>query len=120
MSKPRFLLDEHVNRAIQRQLRRWNPMLEVLAVGEHGAPPPGTSDPDILRWIEASRHILVTENRRTIPGHLSAHFVAGRHIPGLLWIRPGAALPKVVETLYLIAEASSSDEYTDRALFIPL
>jgi hypothetical protein len=95
-------------------------MLEVLAVGEHGAPPPGTSDPDILRWIEASRHILVTENRRTIPGHLSAHFAAGRHIPGLLWIRPGAALPEVVETLYLIAEASSSDEYTDRALFIPL
>jgi len=59
MSKPRFLLDEHVNRATQRQLRRWNPMLEVLGVGDQGAPPPGTSDPDILRWIEASRHILV-------------------------------------------------------------
>ena len=120
MSKPRFLLDEHVNRAIQRQLRRWNPILEVLAVGDQGAPPSGTPDPDILRWIEASGHILVTENRRTIPAHLSAHFAAGRHIPGLLWIRPGAALSEVVETLYLITEVSSSDEYTDRALFIPL
>ena len=31
MNKPRFLLDEHVNRAIQRQLRRLDPRIEVLA-----------------------------------------------------------------------------------------
>jgi len=49
--KPRFLLDEHVNRAIQRQLRRLDPRIEVLAIGDPGAPPAGTPDPDLLRWI---------------------------------------------------------------------
>jgi hypothetical protein len=34
--KPRFLLDEHINRAIQRQLRRQTPELEILAIGDPG------------------------------------------------------------------------------------
>ena len=49
--KPRFLLDEHINRAIQRQLRRLNPQIEVLAIGAPEAPPTGTSDPNLLGWI---------------------------------------------------------------------
>ena len=34
--KPRFLLDEHINRAIQRQLRRVDHNLEVIAIGDEG------------------------------------------------------------------------------------
>ena len=48
MAKPRFLLDEHVNRAIQRQLRRLDIRIEVLAVGDPGAPPSGAADSEIL------------------------------------------------------------------------
>lgn len=80
--KPRFLLDEQVNRAIQRQLRRLNPNVDVLAIGDPGAPSTGMSDPDILTWLEKSGYIFVTENRSTIPRHLSDHFAAGRHVPG--------------------------------------
>lgn len=118
--KLRFLLDEHVNRAIQRQLRRLAPRIEVLAIGDPGAPPPGTSDPEILRWLEENGYILVTENRSTIPGHLSEHFAAGRHIPGLFWIRPGVGIGRIIEELHLIWFASTTDEYWDRPLFIPL
>jgi hypothetical protein len=49
---PRFLLDEHVNRAIQRQLRRREPQIEVLAIGDPDVPPAGTSDPNILIWLQ--------------------------------------------------------------------
>lgn len=118
--KPRLLLDEHVNRAIQRQLRRLDSRIEVLAIGDPGAPPAGTSDPDLLRWLEENGYILVTENRSTIPGHLSEHFAAGRHIPGLFWIRPGVGIGRIIEELYLIWYASTADEYRDRPLFIPL
>ena len=120
MSKPRFLLDEHIKRSIQRQLRRWNVAIEVLAIGDEGAPPSGTADSDILRWIDANGYILVTENRRTMPTQLAAHFDAGGHIPGVLWVRPEVSLSEVVETLYLIWEASSAHEYVGQALFIPL
>ena len=56
--KPRFLLDEHVSRAVQRQLRRFEPRVEVLAVGDSDAPPKGTLDPDILTWIETNGYDL--------------------------------------------------------------
>jgi len=109
-----------VNRAIQRQLRRLDTRIEVLAIGDPGAPPAGTSDPDILVWLEENSYILVTENRSTLPVHLSDHFAAGRHIPGVLWIRPGVGIGRIIEELHLIWFASTADEYQDRMLFIPL
>lgn len=118
--KPRFLLDEHVNRAIQRQLRRLEPQIEVLAVGDPDAPSKGMPDSELLIWLEANRYILVTENRSTIPVHLAEHFAAGRHSPGVLWIRPNTPLGRITEELYLIWAASTAEEYQDRALFIPL
>ena len=69
--KPRFLIDENINRAIQRQLRRQVPELEILAIGDPGAPPAGMADEGILPWIEENQYILVTENRSTMPKHLS-------------------------------------------------
>jgi hypothetical protein len=115
-----YLLNEHVNRAIQRQLRRLDPHLEVLAVGDLGAPPAGMLDPDILIWLEKHRYILVTENRSTIPGHLADHLAAGQHLPGISWIRPGVSIGRLIEELYLIWSASSAEEYQDCTLFIPL
>ena len=61
--KPRFLLDEHVNRAIQRQLRRLDSQIEVLTIGDPEAPPTGTLDPGILVWLESHGYLLVTANR---------------------------------------------------------
>ena len=118
--KPRFLLDEHVNRAIQRQLRRLDSRIDVLAINDPGAPPAGTSDPDLLVWLEEEGYLLVTENRSTMPRHLADHYAAGGHVPGLLWIRPRVGLGAIIEELYLIWYASTADEYQDRTLFIPL
>lgn len=118
--RPRFLLDEHVNRAIQRQLRRMDLRIDVLAINDPGAPPAGTSDPEVLLWIEKSGYILVTENRSTIPEHLTNHYAAGGHVSGIFWLRPHASLSSVIEELYLIWAVSTTDEYEDCALFIPL
>lgn len=120
MAKPRFLLDEHVNQAIQRQLWRLDVSIEVLAVGDSDAPGIGTTDPNILVWIEENGYILVTENRRTIPAHLSDHYSKGRHIPGLFWLRPSVGLGEIIEELYLIWLTSTADEFEDRTLYLPL
>jgi hypothetical protein len=57
--KPRFLIDENINRAIQRQLRRQVPELEILGVGDPGAPPAGMSDEGILHWIEENQYQII-------------------------------------------------------------
>lgn len=117
--KPRFLLDEHVNPAIQRQLHRLNPALEVLVIGQLDAPAKGMSDPDLLIWLEENSYILVTENRSTIPVHLANHFAQERHIPGIFWVRPNVNIGEIIEELYLIWLVSTAEEYQDRTLFIP-
>lgn len=116
----RFMLDEHVNPAIQRQLRRLDPQIEVLAVGDDEAPSTGTLDPDLLVWLEENDYILVTENRNTMPAHFADHLAAGGHVPGVLCIRPNVTIGRVIEELYLIWYASTTDEYQDRIAFIPL
>ena len=51
---------------------------------------------------------------------LSDHFAAGRHIPGVFWIRPDVGIGRIIEELYLIWFASTAKEYRDHTLFIPL
>ena len=116
----RFLLDEHVDHAVQRQLRRLEPQLVVLAVGDAGAPPAGTSDPDLLHWLEAHGHVLITQDRSTMVAHLASHFEQGRHVPGVIWIRPRIGLGQIIEELHLIWAATAEDEFQDSLLFIPL
>ncbi len=44
----RYLLDEHIAPAYRSQLLRADPDLEVWIIGDPGAPPRGTLDPEIL------------------------------------------------------------------------
>ena len=41
--------------------------MEILAVGDEAAPALGTSDAELLRWIEREGFVLISRNRRTIP-----------------------------------------------------
>jgi hypothetical protein len=120
VTPPRFLLDEHVPHAIQSRLLRLDPEIDILAAGQLLAPPTGTSDPDLLAWIEKTGYILVTANRRTIPEHVRAYYAAGHHIPGVLLLRRGASLGQVIEQLYLLWVASDAEEYVDRLLYLPM
>ena len=120
MTPPRFLLDEHVSRAIQSQLLRLDAEIDVIAVGQPLAPPKGTLDPDILLWIERTGYILVPANRRTIPEHMRVHYAERRRIPGILLLRRGASMGEIIEQLYLLWAASDAEEYRDKILYLPM
>jgi hypothetical protein len=117
---PRFLLDEHVNPAIQRQLLRRSLDIIVRCVGGPGAPPKGTTDRDLLRWAADQRFVLVSEDRSTLPDCLRDQIADGRHSFGILWIRPGARLGRLIDDLYLIWQICDEAEFIDRGVFIPL
>lgn len=117
--KPRFLLDENVELAVQRQLRRKDSRIEVLAVGDPGAPPLRSTDAAILRWVAESGHILVSWDRRTMPGHIADHYNEGGRLPGVLLLRHGTGLGQIVNALHLIWSASESEEYRDTIQYIP-
>ena len=116
----RYLLDEHMDPAYRTQLLRAVPDLEVWIIGDPGAPPLGSLDPDILLWCEGNGFILVTNNRRSMPRHLADHLAVGRHVPGILVITPAMSIGELIDELVLIAVASSEHEYYDLMLYLPL
>lgn len=84
MSTIRYLLDENVDPVLRAGLLNREPVLLVWRVGDLNAPPAGTLDPPLLRWCEDNRFILVTNNRKSMPRHLTDHLNEGRHAPGVL------------------------------------
>jgi len=120
MSAIRYLLDENVDPALRTQLIRHEPDLVVWRIGDPGAPPYGTPDPEILMWCEANGFILVTSNRRSLPVHLQAHLATGHHVPGILVLNPNMSMGATIDELRLIWGASEAEEYQDLLLYLPL
>ena len=116
----KYLIDENVDPTYTNQLRRLNPDLFVIAVGDITAPPKGTLDPEILLWCEYHDCILVTNNRKSMPVHLVDHIALEHHIAGIFILSPKLSLGENIEQLILIAEGSLDDEYQDRIEFLPL
>lgn len=116
----KYLIDENVDPTYTNQLRRLNPDLFVIAVGDLTAPPKGTLDPEILVWCEKHDCILVTNNRRSMPVHLKEHIEQQHNIPGIFILNPKLSVGENLEQLILIAEGSFDNEYQNRIEFLPL
>jgi hypothetical protein len=119
MTKVRFFVDESVNEDIAKALRQREPTLELLVVNESGAPPKGTLDPELLVFAENQELLFVTSDQKTMWGHLSDHFAAGRHTWGVVRLTRGYPIARYVQDLLLIWHATTKDEWFDRADCIP-
>ena len=115
----RFLIDENISPEYRTQLLRHEPSLTVFAVGDEGAPPKSTPDPEILVWCEQHQFSLITNNRKSMPQHLSDHLTTGNHVPGIFTINIEVPMKLIIEELLLIAGASDEDEYRDEIKYLP-
>ncbi|MEG4808027.1 DUF5615 family PIN-like protein [Microcoleus sp. F8-D3] len=109
-----YLFDENVDPAYVNQIRRRNPDLVVLAVGELTAPSKGTLDPENIIWCENHNFILVTNNRRYMPVHLTEHLEQNSHIPGIFFLTSKMRIGQNIDELILIYQGSFDDEYQDK------
>ena len=116
----RFLIDENISPKYRTQLLNHEPSLTVLVIGDEGAPARSTPDPEILEWCEKNQFNLITNNRKSIPQHLSDHLAAGHHVPSIFTINLEAPMGLIIDQLLLIAGASDEDEYIDQITYIPL
>ncbi|MDJ1181934.1 DUF5615 family PIN-like protein [Roseofilum casamattae] len=115
-----YLIDENLSFLYQEQLHKSYPDLRILNVGQPPAPPNGTLDPEILVWCEQNNFILVTNNRKSMPGHLADHLAGGGEVPGILTFRKKFSIANILESLILIAEAGDPIEYRNCISYIPL
>lgn len=120
MNEIRYLLDENVDPILRSAFLRNEPELTVRQVGMLGSPALGTRDPEILIWCEENGFILVTNNRKSMPGHLEDHLATGRHAPGIFILNAERSVGETIEELLLIASASPPEEYQDQIIYLPL
>jgi hypothetical protein len=102
MSTVRFLCDENVPDRLAESLLRQEPAIDILIVGQEGAPPKGTRDPDLLLAAEDAERLLLTFDRRTMPQHVANHLAAGHHTWGILILNQGFPLRRYVDDLFVI------------------
>jgi hypothetical protein len=119
----RFLLDEQMRGARWLAIHHHNAagidVLDALCVGDAPAPPRGTSDPDLLFWAEQQGSVLVSRDRKTMPGYFIAHLQAGHHSPGLFLLRAGCAIRQLIDTLVLYDQAADPLDLVDLIKYIP-
>lgn len=116
---PRFLLDENLSLEIASGVLRRNHEVNILRVGEQGAPGTGAPDPDILLFCERERRALVTSNRKSMPAHLAAFAAEGHHHWGLFEVRDAATISDIIEELLLLWGATDATEHIDQVMWIP-
>jgi hypothetical protein len=117
--KIRFLLDENLSSKLKFAVKRQNPSIDILRVGDPNTPEFGTLDPDLLKYLQFSKRLLVTDNRSSMPAHLEAHWQQGNNIWGLIWLRPSSTISQWVESMSLMWEITEAEEWIDRLDWIP-
>ena len=115
----RYLIDENISPQYRTQLLYHEPSLTVFVIGDEGAPARGTPDPEILVWCEQNQFSLITNNRDSMPKHLSDHIAAGHHVPGIFTIKRRVPMGLIIDQLLLIVGASDEDEYMDEIKYLP-
>jgi hypothetical protein len=114
----RLLLDENARRYLIA-VRRRDPSIDVLGVGDPGAPPFAALDPEVLLYCEEHQRLLVTKDRKSMPGHIAEHRAAGHSHWGVFRLRPGFGHGAYLDAIHLLWEASEAEEWIDHDEYIP-
>src|SRR5436309_3563836 len=77
-----YVFDENLPGRLDRAVRRHNArglyVIDVVRVGGPADLRRGSTDPAVLVWGERENRVLVSVDKRTIPGHRTAHLATTR------------------------------------------
>lgn len=100
-----------------RGLLRWNPNLEIVQASPTLTETP---DPELLEWATQNGYILISEDRNTLVGFYYERLKAELHSEGVFILRRGASLGEIIESLKLLIELSTAEEWSNQVTYIPL
>lgn len=114
----RFLLDENMPSAIMVAIRRRDAQIDMLQVGQPGAPSLGTLDPDILLFCEREQRVLVTNNRHSMKDHIEDLFLAGHHHWGIIEVNDRTNIGQIASDLHRYWAAEIAENLIDGVFYI--
>jgi hypothetical protein len=113
----RFLADSDLREAIVTGLRAQEPAIDFMTANQANLF--GRKDPFVLEFAANQGRILVSHDRRTMPGHLSARLRSGGTSPGVLIARQEDSVGPIVEALLLIWSDATPEEWADQIRYLP-
>lgn len=114
----RLASDADFNGDILRGLRQRLPELDLVRVQDVGLRT--ADDATILAWAARVGRILLTHDRRTMPGFAYDRVRAGEPMPGVFIVRSRLPVGRAIEELLLVTLCSSPEEWKDRVEYLPL
>jgi predicted nuclease of predicted toxin-antitoxin system len=113
----RFQADNDLNHAIVKGVRRREPAIDFQTARQ--ARLHEVRDLDVLERAASENRILVTHDRKTMPGHFAEFLSGGNRSPGVVVISQKANLGMVIESLVLLWAASDPSEWENRIFDLP-
>ena len=99
MERPKFIADADLNDKIVVGVRRREPGIDFISASDGGTR--GLSDPEVLGLAAAIGRVLVSSDRRTMPGHLNM-FLETHQSPGIIVVPQTTEIARAIDVLVAI------------------
>lgn len=113
----RFRADADLDARIVRGLKRRQPGIDIRTAAEAGLG--GLEDAAVLRIAAVSTRVLVTHDKRTMPGHF-AEFLTANTSPGVIVAPRSLPMATLIDELLLLWAGSDATEWENRLVWLPL
>ena len=113
----RFQADADLDHGIVLAVRRREPAIDFASASDSAIA--GLTDPEVLEVAAQQGRVLVTHDRRTMPGHFRDRIAGGETSPGVFLVSQFEPIGPVVETLLLVWTVSTPAEWRNQIRHLP-
>jgi hypothetical protein len=114
----RLLIDHDFDQDILRGLLQRIPDLDAVTAYEVGLSE--APDPELLAWAAEEGRIIVTYDRRTMPGHAADRMAAGKTIAGVIVASRRMPIRQTIDELEVVVSCSEAGEWENIIRHLPL
>jgi hypothetical protein len=112
-----LLADADLRFGIVYGLQRRDPAIDFLPA--QGIIPDSMEDPDVLALAAGLGRVLVSHDRKTMPGHFY-RFLEKGDSPGLILVPQVLAIGSAIEELHVVWACGEAEEFRNRVIYLPL
>lgn len=114
----RLLIDHDLDQDILRGLLQR--LVDMEAITAHEAGLSRAHDRELLAWAAEENRVIITHDRRTMPGHAAELMAAGTTIAGVIVVPRTLSIRQVLDDLEVIVTCSEAGEWENIIRHLPL
>lgn len=112
-----LLADADFNQYIVKGLRRREPSVKIWDA--HQGKVIGLRDPQVLAVAAASGRVLISHDRKTMPGHF-AEFIRTSESPGVILVKQTLDIGPAIDQIILMWAVMDPEEFRNVISYVPL